>query len=377
MSEITASQKTGWEGVNLFPRTGWLPYIGTALSMTVCYMKTVSAALLPMLGQDWNLNPHFQAVLMWSLGLIAVIAVYRDARRHGDKHPFYISSAGLFIIVVSLYIHYNVNIESLGYTILIVGVLLNQNAILRQLNIVTIRQAADLADLNRTLENRVAEQVAELDRVGQLKRFFSPQLADAIVAGGAENPLKTHRRDITVVFLDLRGFTAFTETAEPEEVMGVLREYHAAMGRLILAHEGTLERFTGDGIMVFFNDPTPVPDPAQRAVRMALMMQDEVVALSGTWKRRGIDLAMGIGIAQGFATIGGIGFEGRIDYGAIGTVTNLAARLCGEAQGGEILLSQRVVAALEGGFVVEPAGEFDLKGFHRALPVHRLVGNVA
>jgi class 3 adenylate cyclase len=260
---------------------------------------------------------------------------------------------------------------------LVIGVFLNQNAILRQLNIVTERQAADLAELNRTLENRVAEQVSELDRVGQLKRFFSPQLADAIVAGGAGDPLKSHRRDITVVFLDLRGFTAFTETAEPEEVMGVLREYHAAMGRLILKHEGTLERFTGDGIMVFFNDPTPVPDPAQRAVRMALAMQSELATLSAAWKRRGIDLAMGIGIAQGFATIGGIGFEGRIDYGAIGTVTNLAARLCGEAHGGEILLSQRVVAVLEDGFVVEPAGEFDLKGFHRALPVHRLVGEAA
>jgi class 3 adenylate cyclase len=159
--------------------------------------------------------------------------------------------------------------------------------------------------------------------------------------------------------------------------MGVLREYHAEMGRLILAHEGTLERFTGDGIMVFFNDPTPVADPAQRAVRMALAMQREVAALAAAWKKRGIDLAMGVGIAQGYATIGGIGFEGRIDYGAIGTVTNLAARLCGEAQGSEILLSQRVVAALGDEFVIEPAGEFNLKGFHRAQPVHRVVGEAA
>jgi class 3 adenylate cyclase len=377
MSEVAEKSKPDWEEGNLFSRAGWFPYVGAALSMAVCYIKTLAAALLPMLGQDWNLNPHFQAVLMWSLGLIAVIAVYRDTRRHGDRNAFYVSSAGLIIIVLSLYVHYNEHIESLGYTTLVIGVFLNQNAILRQLNIVTERQAADLAEWNRTLENRVAEQVAELDRVGKLKRFFSPQLADAIVAGGADDPLKSHRRDITVVFLDLRGFTSFTETAEPEEVMGVLREYHAAMGRLILAHEGTLERFTGDGIMVFFNDPTPVPDPAQRAIRMALAMQGEVVALSAAWKRRGIDLTMGIGIAQGFATIGGIGFEGRIDYGAIGTVTNLAARLCGEAHGGEILLSQRVVALLGDSFVVEPAGEFDLKGFHRALPVYRLVGKAA
>ena len=322
MSEVAENPKTGWEGGNLFSRAGWLPYVGAALSMTVCYIKIVAAALLPMLGQDWNLNPHFQAVLMWSLGLIAVIAVYRDTKRHGDRKGFYVSSAGLIIIVGSLYLHYNASIESLGYTTLIIGVFLNQNAILRQLNIVTERQAADLAEWNRTLEKRVAEQVAELDRVGKLKRFFSPQLADAIVAGGAGDPLKSHRRDITVVFLDLRGFTSFTETAEPEEVMGVLREYHAAMGRLILEHEGTLERFTGDGIMVFFNDPTPVPDPAQRAVRMALDMQGEVEALSAAWKRRDIDLAMGIGIAQGFATIGGIGFEGQSRRDVLGEIVN-------------------------------------------------------
>ena len=377
MSVVAENPEAVQEGGNLFSRAGWLPYVGAALSMAVCYIKTLAAALLPMLGQDWNLNPHFQAVLMWSLGLIAVVAIYRDTRRHGDRYPFYISAVGLIIIVVTLYVHYNVNIESLGYTTLVIGVFLNQNALLRQLNIVTKRQAADLAEWNRTLENRVAEQVAELDRVGKLKRFFSPQLADAIVAGGAGDPLKSHRRDITVVFLDLRGFTSFTETAEPEEVMGVLREYHAKMGRLILEHEGTLERFTGDGIMVFFNDPTPVPDPAQRAVRMALEMQREVEALSAAWKRRDIDLAMGVGIAQGFATIGGIGFEGRIDYGAIGNVTNLAARLCGEAHGGEVLLSQRVVSLLGDDFIVEPAGEFDLKGFRRALPVHRLVGKAA
>jgi class 3 adenylate cyclase/CheY-like chemotaxis protein len=236
------------------------------------------------------------------------------------------------------------------------------------------RQKAELADWNRTLEQRVADGVAQLERVGRLKRFFSPQLAQAIVGGDTDDPLKSHRREITVVFLDLRGFTAFTETADPEEVMGVLREYHAAMGRLITEHEGTLERFTGDGIMVFFNDPVPVPDAAPRAVHMALRMQQEVARLSEGWKRRGYDLRMGIGIAMGFATIGAIGFEGRIDYGAIGTVTNLAARLCSEAGGGEILLSPRAVAALGDEFVVAPAGEFTLKGLQRPVAVARVLG---
>jgi class 3 adenylate cyclase len=237
------------------------------------------------------------------------------------------------------------------------------------------RQRDELARWNSELEQRVSEGVEQLAKVGRLKRFFSPQLADRIVAGGADDPLKSHRREITVVFLDLRGFTAFTETAEPEEVMGVLAEYHAAMGRLILEHEGTLERFTGDGIMVFFNDPAPIPDPAARAARMALAMQAEVARLAAGWSRRGYDLQMGVGIAQGFATIGGIGFEGRIDYGAIGTVTNLAARLCGEARGGETLIAQRVLAALDGGFSVEPVAELALKGFHRPVAAFRLLGD--
>ena len=236
-----------------------------------------------------------------------------------------------------------------------------------------LHQKGALSELNRTLEQRVADGVEQLEKVGRLKRFFSPQLADLIVAGGVEDPLKSHRREITVVFLDLRGFTAFTETADPEEVMSVLGEYHAAMGRSILEHEGTLERFSGDGIMVFFNDPVEIADPAPRAARMALAMQREVTYLASGWKKRGYELLMGVGIAQGFATIGGIGFPGRIDYGAIGTVTNLAARLCGEARGGEILMAPRVMALLEGVFRTEPAGELQLKGFQRAVPAFRLL----
>jgi class 3 adenylate cyclase len=215
----------------------------------------------------------------------------------------------------------------------------------------------------------VADQVSQLEQLGRLRRFFSPQLAELIVAGGADDPLQTHRREVTVVFLDLRGFTAFAETAEPEEVMGVLREYHAEMGTLILQHEGTLERFTGDGMMIFFNDPVPVADPAERAIRMALAMRDRVRHLSIGWRKRGHDLALGVGIAQGYATIGAIGFEGRWDYGAIGTVTNLAARLCGEARGGQILVSSRVAGALEEVVDLEDVGAVTLKGFLKPVPV--------
>jgi adenylate cyclase len=236
-----------------------------------------------------------------------------------------------------------------------------------------VRLRNELEEWNKRLEQRVEEQVSQLERLERLKRFFSPQLAELIVAGGAEDPLKTHRREVTVVFLDLRGFTAFAETAEPEEVMGVLREYHAEMGKLILEHEGTLERFTGDGMMVFFNDPVLVANPAERAIRMALAMREQVRQLTAKWRKMGYELDFGVGIAQGYATIGGIGFEGRWDYGAIGTVTNLASRLCGEARPSQILVSQRLLATVEELVEVEPVGELTLKGFHRPIAAHNIL----
>jgi class 3 adenylate cyclase/CheY-like chemotaxis protein len=235
------------------------------------------------------------------------------------------------------------------------------------------QQAFQLSDLNKNLECRVQEQVGQLERLGRLKRFFSPQLAELIVAGGADDPLKTHRREVTVVFLDLRGFTAFAETAEPEEVMGVLSEYHAELGKLILAHEGTLERFTGDGMMIFFNDPVPVPNAPERAIGMALAMRAKVAELISKWRKLGHDLDFGVGIAQGYATIGGIGFEGRWDYGAIGSVTNLPARLCAEAGPGQILVSQRLLGTVGELIDVEAVGELTLKGFHRPVTAYNVL----
>ena len=237
-----------------------------------------------------------------------------------------------------------------------------------------LEQSAQLKEWNRSLEQRVAEQVSELERLGRLKRFFSPQLAELIVSGSAEDPLMSHRREITVVFLDLRGFTAFAETTEPEEIMSVLREYHSEMGHVILAHEGTLERFAGDGMMVFFNDPVPVPDPAARAVHMVLAMRERLQTLTVKWRKQGFDLGFGAGIAQGYATIGAVGFEGRLDYGAIGTVTNLAARLCSEAKPGQILVSQRVCSAVEEFVVLEPLGELQLKGFSKPVGAFNVAG---
>ncbi|HEX6632401.1 MAG TPA: response regulator [Usitatibacter sp.] len=235
------------------------------------------------------------------------------------------------------------------------------------------RQAAQLAAWNRTLEARVAEEVAHVEKLQRLKRFFSPQLAELILAGGADDPLESHRRDVTVVFLDLRGFTAFAESAEPEEVMAALAEFHHAMGRRVLEFQGTLERFTGDGLMVFFNDPLPIQQPAWRAVEMAFAMQEDALKLAAQWKRRGYDLGLGIGIAQGYATVGAIGFEGRIDYGAIGTVTNMANRLCDLAEPGNILVSQRVLNEVDERVLADDLGEVRLHGFKRPVRAFRLL----
>ena len=244
---------------------------------------------------------------------------------------------------------------------------------IKQLHDTVRAQMDQLSEWNKTLETRVREQVGQLERLERLKRFFSPHLAELIVKGGAEDPLKSHRRQISVVFIDLRGFTAFAETNEPEEVMDVLWEFHAELGPLILKHEGTLERFTGDGMIVFFNDPVLVPNPEERAVRMAVAMRDRVATLQTKWANRGYTLGMGAGITAGYTTIGAIGFEGRRDYAAIGTVPNLAARLCDQARPGQILISQRLYGVVESLVEAESVGELSFKGFHRPLQTYNIL----
>ena len=236
------------------------------------------------------------------------------------------------------------------------------------------RQAAELRQWNAELEQRVAAQVEALQRVNRLRRFLSPQLVDLVMDSGDEDFLRSHRREIVVVFCDLRGFTPFAESSEPEEVMGILREYHEALGTLIFAYGGTLERFTGDGLMVFFNDPLPIDDAPERAIRMSVDMRDRVRNLATGRQRRGHDLALGIGIAQGFATLGRIGFEGRFDYAAIGNVTNLAARLCDAARPWQVLASQRVFHSAEPVAAGEQIDELHLKGLSRPVRVFNING---
>ena len=235
-------------------------------------------------------------------------------------------------------------------------------------------QAGALKAWNVKLEERVAVQVAELDRLGQLRRFFSANVADAITSTGEKSILTPHRREICYVFADLRGFTAFTDVAEPEEVEGVLREFHGAMGPMVTRYEGTIDRFAGDGILIFFNDPLPIPDAALRAARMALEMQAAFAPLRARWLKSGHDLDLGIGMGQGFATLGAFGFEGRWDYSAIGSVVNLAARLCDEAKGGQILINRRLRAALDEAAEVAPTGPLALKGFAQPVDAFVLTG---
>ena len=236
------------------------------------------------------------------------------------------------------------------------------------------RQAEELAAWNRELTERVDSQVAELQRVGRLRRFLAPQVANLVLSSGDESVLDSHRREIVVVFCDLRGFTRFAESSEPEEVMAVLNEYHAALGDLVFRFEGTLERFTGDGVMVFFNDPMPCEDAALRAVRMAVAMRSRIRELADAWAKRGYDLGLGIGVAQGFATLGRIGFEGRFDYAAIGSVTNMSARLCAAAAPWQILVTQRVFSSTESFAVGDSVGELTLHGFSQPIRAFGIKG---
>lgn len=248
---------------------------------------------------------------------------------------------------------------------------------LKRLVVALEAQTAELSQLNRTLEQRVVDGASALERMSRLKRYFSPSVVELMLSGAVDDPLKSHRREIAAVFVDLRGFTAFTETSDPEDVMQVIGEYHEAMGKLVMGHGGTLEHFAGDGMMIYFNDPVEIDNPAGVAVRMAIAMQESFATLVLGWIRRGYALSMGVGVAQGYATIGAIGFEGRRDYGVIGNVTNLAARLCSEARGGQILITRRVQSAVADFVKTDPIEDLDLKGFQQPVPAYAVRGYVS
>jgi len=344
-------------------RFGWLAFIGPALSLTVCYAKVISSAAGVA---KFEINPHWQAILMWMFALLAVYGLSRDRSQHGQKIPFFLGLVGFVIIVGTLYTYYKPLILVLGYIVLIVAAFLNQHALLRGLY-------DTVAELNTTLEQRVADQVAEISGLARLKRFLAPELAELITKEGKEYLLESHRRFITAVFCDLRGFTAFSDGVEPEEVIGVLQIYHERLGRLVVKHGGTIHHRAGDGLMVVFNDPMTCDEPVLKAVRLAIEMRQVFLELNSEWEKRGYDLGFGIGIASGHATLGVIGSEDRQDYTAIGNPVNLAARLCGEAKNGQILLSQKAYADVENCVDAQDIGELQLKGVGRPIKAFNVV----
>jgi class 3 adenylate cyclase len=356
-------------------RFGFLAYLGAAVSLGVCFWNSVFGLVAPILGLALiGINPHLQAVIMWLFAAVAVVGLFFDRERHGENAPFLIGVAALIAIVGTLYTFYDTRILASGYVLLLIAAFLNQNRMLSFLNRRVQTQAAELAEMNRTLESRVSDQVTEIERLARLKRFLPGEVADLIMTGGKESLLEGHRRYIACLFCDIRRFTSMTETMEPEDVMDVLRGFHGRAGRLVVQYHGTIGYRAGDGIMVFFNDPIPCDDPDLRAVRLALDLQRAFADLQARWTKLGVDVGLGIGIASGYATMGLIGEEGRFDYTPIGNAVNLAARLSDHAQDGEILISRRTFVEVEQLVASRPAGSVSLKGIAQPVEAFLLEG---
>ena len=360
---------------------GALAYFGAGASLFVCYGKVVILSTFSGLGlSQLDFNPHLQAVMMWSLGVIAIYGLYRDKFCHGKNYPVVLGAIGVFIIVATLYTHYDQRIEVSGYILLVVAALLNQNARLQQLNhevesqaATLSRQAGELETLNRDLEQRVDAQVDEIEKLARLKRFLAPEVAQIVLEENRSAMLESHRSYIVALFCDIRGFTQFSESMEPEEVMQVLQEYHENMGRLTAEHGGTIDHRAGDGLMVFFNDPLSCDEPEMKAIDLALAMRDLFDEHNRHWRKQGYQLGFGIGIAAGYATLGLVGYEDRYDYTANGNVVNLASRLCDEAGDGQVLISSKTCVAVEDRVEANRLDDLDLKGISKPVPVYDLL----
>lgn len=348
-------------------------FLAAVASLATCY-GTILAETLFDLEATRVMNPHLQAVLMWGFALLAVYALWRDRRRHRNSLPLVLGAAALGTLVATLYLSYDVKVESLAYVLLTIAALLNWVVFLSVLNRTVRDQAQAIGDLNRDLERRVESQVEEIDRLARLKQFLAPQVADLVVSEGKDALLETHRRYVACLFCDIRGFTTFSEEIEPEEVIALLESYHAGLGTLVEKHSGTIGFLAGDGAMVFFNDPVPCEEPVLDAVKLALDLRSDFEAIRERWVRRGQEIGLGIGIASGYATLGLVGFKGRSDYTAIGNVVNVAARLCDKAADGQILLSRRAYDDVEAKVSAEPFGSLELKGVRKAVEVFALPG---
>jgi class 3 adenylate cyclase len=359
---------------------GALAYFGAAGSIFVCYGKIFILGAIASFGfDDIGFNPHVQAVLMWLLGGIAGFGLYRDRSSHGKNYPLVIGGIGLLLIIATLYTVYDSAIETSGYILLVIAALLNQNARLSRLNqeveeqaVLLSQQANELAELNRGLERRVDSQDDEIEKLARLKRFLAPEVAQIVLEEKHGSMLESHRSYIVALFCDIRGFTRFSESMEPEEVMEVLQEYHRNMGRLTAQHGGTIDHRAGDGLMVFFNDPLPCDDPEMKAVELALAMRETFDECNREWSRQGYQLGFGIGVAAGYATLGLVGYQDRYDYTANGNVVNLASRLCDEAGDGQILISSKTYLAIEDRVEAERLDDLELKGIAKPVQVYDL-----
>lgn len=348
-------------------RYGWLAFIGPGVSLAICYGNII----LRLVGlEHLRLNPHVQAVLMSLFALVAVYALAKDRTQHEEGLPIKLAILGAVLVVGTLYTFYDSRILILGYIFMIAAAFLNQHGLLKRLYR-TVRE------LNSTLEQRVAVQVAEIEALARLKRFLSPEVAKLITSEGKDSLLDSHRRFIAALFCDLRGFTAFSESMEPEEVIPVLQTYHENLGRLVAEHGGTIDHRAGDGLMVFFNDPITCEEPVFKAVRLAIDMREVFSKLNEQWRKKGYDLGFGVGIASGYATLGVVGYEGRYDYTANGRVVNLAARLCDEARNGQILISQKAYADIDRSVNVQTLDDLQAKGIGGSIKVLNVVGLVA
>jgi class 3 adenylate cyclase len=349
---------------------GALAFIGAIGSLLACYGSIVASAILGV--EPYGINPHLQAVVMWGLGLLAIFALWRDRRRHEQVLPLAMGAAGVALIVFLLYVHYDTRFEILAYVLLLVAALLNQNAMVSRLYRTVRQQAREIGDLNRNLEDRVQRQVGEIERLGRLKDFLAPPVAELVVAEGKDALLESHRRYIACLFCDIRNFTPLSESVEPEEAISLLQTFHDRLGSLIAKRQGTIGYRAGDGLMVFFNDPLPCERPVLDAVELALEMRDSLEDLRERWQRLGHSIGIGIGIASGYATLGLMGSQGRADYTAIGNVVNIASRLCDQAEQGEILIDQRVYLDVEDQIEAEPCGQRSLKGVGNPIETYRV-----
>jgi class 3 adenylate cyclase len=356
---------------------GFLAYAGAGISLAFCFAKAIVLTVLPALGLSiaaFDFNPHLQAVLMWLFVAVAVVGLSLDKRQCGSTLPLALGIVSFSIIVITLYGYYKTQILMMAYTMLIVAAFLNQSIRLKNLNREVESQARTVKALNATLEERVKGQVREIENLGRLKRFLAPAVAELLVSEGQDSRLDSHREYIATLFCDMRGFTSFTESMEPEEMMAVLRAFHEEMGRLAADRQATIDHRAGDGLMLFFNDPIPCDSPVLRAVQLALDMHGAFDRLNENWKKFGYALGFGIGIASGYATMGIVGSADRRDYTANGNAVNLAARLCDHAEDGQILISPRALVDVEDMVEAVPFKELQLKGINNPVVAYRVLG---